>query len=264
MARLGPVEGGRGRRGRRFESRRLRKRFLIVCEGEVTEVRYFEAFPVPADVRVTVKGEGKNTMSLVAAAIVHADAGEYDEVWVVYDHDDFPDDRFNAAEAEIRGLSRRRRETWCAAWSHQAFEVWYLLHFQLFDGRLHRHVVQKKVGERLVEQLQRRATARTIRTFIECSCSRARSSRCSHAETAGQAARRSRPTGARRRRGANPCTHGLSAGQMRSMIRSMAAQARALWKTTEGVLSYDHAGVRAIAADPGLTGPGTATKPSLA
>jgi hypothetical protein len=155
MARLGPVEGGRGRRGRRFESRRLRKRFLIVCEGEVTEVRYFEAFPVPADVRVTVKGEGKNTMSLVAAAIVHADAGEYDEVWVVYDHDDFPDDRFNAAEAEIRGLSRRRRETWCAAWSHQAFEVWYLLHFQLFDGRLHRHVVQKKVGERLVEQLQR-------------------------------------------------------------------------------------------------------------
>lgn len=155
MARLGPVDSGRGRRGRRFESRRLRKRFLIVCEGEVTEVRYFEAFPVPTDVRVTVKGEGKNTMSLVAAAIEHADEGEYDEVWVVYDHDDFPDDRFNAAEAEIRGLSRRRRETWCAAWSHQAFEVWYLLHFQLFDGRLHRHLVQKKVGERLAEQFQR-------------------------------------------------------------------------------------------------------------
>ncbi|MEZ4453176.1 MAG: RloB family protein [Nannocystaceae bacterium] len=149
MARLEHPTSGRGRRGRRFETRSLRKRFLIVCEGEVTEVRYFEAFPVPKDVRVTVKGEGKSTTSLVAAARHHADEGTYDEVWVVYDHDDFGAERFNAAAAEIDAENGRRSERWSAAWSNQAFEVWYLLHFEYFDGRLHRHLVQEKVGELL-------------------------------------------------------------------------------------------------------------------
>lgn len=142
----------RGRRGRRpFGSRAPRKRFLIVCEGAVTEVRYFEAFPVSREVYVVVKGEGKNTTSLVVAAVEHADRASepFDEVWVVYDHDDFGSQRFNQAEKDVRGLDGHRPETWQAAWSNQAFEVWYVLHFQFFDGKLHRHLVQAKLGELL-------------------------------------------------------------------------------------------------------------------
>ena len=150
MARLDAPPGRGGRRGRRDPSSRpLRKRFLIVCEGEVTEKLYFEAFPVASDVRVTVMGDGRNTTSLVDAARRHTDNGDYDEVWVVYDHDDFGAERFNAAEAEIQCANEDRAEKWHAAWSNPAFELWYLLHFIYVDGQLHRHVVQKKLHEHL-------------------------------------------------------------------------------------------------------------------
>jgi hypothetical protein len=147
-------KGGRGRRGRSQHIRKLRRSFLIVCEGEVTEVRYFEAFPVPKEVHLAVHGEGKNTTSLVAAALIHADRAAndrtpFDEVWVVYDHDDFKAERFNSADAEIRVLDNQRGERWQAAWSHEAFEVWYLLHFQLFESRLNRHLVNDKFGKLL-------------------------------------------------------------------------------------------------------------------
>lgn len=159
MVHLTPIQASRrGRRGRRpFASRPLRKRFLIVCEGEATEVAYFEAFPVNREVQVVVEGEGKNTTSLVSAAIGHADRAStpFDEVWVVYDHDDFSAHQFNRADADIRALdaSQKRPERWVAAWSNQAFEVWYLLHFQFFDGKLHRHLIQDKLGDLLRSQL---------------------------------------------------------------------------------------------------------------
>ncbi len=160
MARLESLEPGRGRRGRRFANRAPRRSFLIVCEGEVTEVRYFEAFPVRKEVLVAVHGEGKNTTSLVAAAVAHADRAAkqdatFDEIWVVYDHDDFGADKFNRAASEILSLNDTRSERWHAAWSHQAFEVWYLLHFSYFDGRLHRHLVQKKLSDLLAQHCDR-------------------------------------------------------------------------------------------------------------
>ena len=160
MARLDSLPPGRGRRGRRSESRAPRRSFLIVCEGAVTEVRYFEAFPVRKDVRVAVRGEGKSTLSLVEAAVEHAtravkDDAPYDAVWVVYDHDDFGADRFIRAAEEIRLLNGARTETWRAAWSNEAFEVWYLLHFQFVDGQLHRTLVNRKLGELLQQHCGR-------------------------------------------------------------------------------------------------------------
>lgn len=117
----------------------------------MTEVRYFEAFPVSREVHVVVRGEGKNTTSLVAAAVEHADRSPtpFDEVWVVYDHDDFGPQRFNQAEKDVRDLDGKRPEAWHTAWSNQAFEVWYVLHFQYFDGKLHRHLVQARLGDLL-------------------------------------------------------------------------------------------------------------------
>ncbi len=147
--------GRRGRRGcRPYASRALRKNFLIVCEGAVTEVAYFEAFPVSRKVRVVVRGEGKNTTSLVKTAVEHADRATqerepFDQVWVVYDRDDFGAEKFNQADTDIRNLDSRRPEQWRAAWSNQAFELWYVLHFQFFDSKLHRHLLNDKLGELL-------------------------------------------------------------------------------------------------------------------
>lgn len=45
----------------------------------------------------------------------------FDEVWVVYDHDDFGADSFNRAAHEIAALDAIRGERWQAAWSNQAF-----------------------------------------------------------------------------------------------------------------------------------------------
>ncbi|WP_254066475.1 RloB domain-containing protein [Microcystis aeruginosa] len=54
---------------RQTKTRETRKKFLIVCEGEKTEVNYFKAFDVPKKIEVTVRGEGKNSLSLVNKAI---------------------------------------------------------------------------------------------------------------------------------------------------------------------------------------------------
>jgi hypothetical protein len=101
--------------------------FLIVCEGERTEPNYFRAFRVPADVRVSIIGEGYNTLSLVRRAEELAKEQSYDQVWCVFDRDAFPPDAFNEALA----LARRRR--FHVAYSNEAFELWYLLHFHYYD-----------------------------------------------------------------------------------------------------------------------------------
>ncbi len=144
----------RGRRGRRYATRNYRRRFLIVCEGEKTEPHYFRAFPVSSDVYLRVKGEGRNTTSLVRVARKYADdaasANEpYDEVWVVYDHDDFPDEKFNQAECDINTEDRKREEHWGAAWSNQSFELWYFLHFEYCESALHRDNVLQKLSKHL-------------------------------------------------------------------------------------------------------------------
>ncbi len=122
-----------------------------MCEGEKTEPNYFRAFPVPADVAVEVVGEGANTVSLVKKALARAKAAAkagaaYDEVWVVYDQDSFGPKAFNTADATIAKHNQAGPEAWGAAWSNQAFEVWYLLHFQYFDTRLDRVVVTEKLN----------------------------------------------------------------------------------------------------------------------
>lgn len=160
MARLESLPAGRGRRGRRPETRTPRRSFLIVCEGAVTEVLYFASFRVPKDVRVVVRGEGMSTLSLIEEAVKHAKNAEqadarYNDVWVVYDHDDFGPDYFNRAAEEIRALNDTRTERWRAAWSNEAFEVWYLLHFQLFESRLHRDLINRKLGELLQQHCSR-------------------------------------------------------------------------------------------------------------
>jgi hypothetical protein len=118
----------------------------------VTETNYFRAFPVPSEVHVSVHGKGYNTTSLVAQAEklakVGAKGGSYfDQVWVVYDKDDFSAQQFNEAAASIGAMNSTRPEVWRAAWSNQSFELWYLLHFQYSESALHRDVVAAKLSE---------------------------------------------------------------------------------------------------------------------
>jgi hypothetical protein len=116
---------------------------LIVCEGENTEPDYFRRFRV-ANATIEVVGTGFNTVSLVRRAIELNQRDRYDQVWCVFDKDDFGAGVFdNAIQlAEAKGLH--------AAWSNQAFEYWLILHFEdhqgggmpraLYDQKLNAHL----------------------------------------------------------------------------------------------------------------------------
>lgn len=118
---------GRGYTPRTLDTRPPRKVFLIVCEGAKTEPNYFRGFKVAGDV-LDVRGIGDNTLSLVERAAALKEQGEYDQTWCVFDRDWFEPDRFN------RALDLARREGMRVAYSNEAFELWYLLHFAYHDA----------------------------------------------------------------------------------------------------------------------------------
>ena len=118
---------------------------LIVCEGEKTEPSYFNQFRLTS---ATIKpvGEGYNTISLVNRAIQIANQTSYEQVWCVFDKDDFDSVDFNNAIilADANGFG--------IAYSNQAFEYWILLHFNDHQGgRMHRDEYNDKLNKSLKE-----------------------------------------------------------------------------------------------------------------
>ena len=121
---------------RKVGVRPVKKSFLIVCEGQNTEPEYFNSFRLTS-AAVKAVGKGLGTRALVREAVgirqeEQRKGKTYDQYWVVFDKDDFPEDDFNLAirEAEAGGFR--------VAWSNQAFEYWFILHFHLYQGPLHR------------------------------------------------------------------------------------------------------------------------------
>lgn len=126
-----------------------KKTFLIICEGQNTEPFYFEGFPVPSKTVVTEGGCNSKT-SLVNYALKIRNLPKYDgrEVWCVFDYDFKPDeattqpDDFNSAiiKAEANGMK--------VAWSNDAFELWFVLHYQTLDAALTRHELYEILKEK--------------------------------------------------------------------------------------------------------------------
>ena len=84
-------------------------------------------------------GQGMNTVSLVYKAISIREAEKakkhsYDQCWVVFDKDDYPDNDFNQAILLAKSNGFR------VAYSNQAFEYWFLLHFNRYTGAIHRNL----------------------------------------------------------------------------------------------------------------------------
>ena len=123
---------------------------LIVCEGEQTEPNYFRAFRVSSMrvSRVEIKGTGHDTKSLVResrrlAAELREDSGASVEVWCVFDRDSFPAAQFHDAISEAGQAGFR------CAWSNEAFELWFLLHFDFHTAGLSRSQYAPKLEARL-------------------------------------------------------------------------------------------------------------------
>jgi len=135
---------------RRIAVREPRQRFLIVCEGEKTEPNYFEKFPVPKDVIVTIhRGAGVH-ISVVREAISRRDNSddEYDQIWCVFDRDKQPSNPRSAHNFN-EAIRLARSEGIKVAYSNDAFELWYLLHFDFHDTAIHRSAYITKLSAKL-------------------------------------------------------------------------------------------------------------------
>lgn len=116
---------------------------LIVCEGENTEPSYFRQFRLST---ATVKaiGEGYNTVSLVNRGVQLASKRRYDQVWCVFDKDDFSINDFNNA------IQIAKANNFGIAYSNQAFEYWVILHFDDHQGGgMDRNDYDKKINNLL-------------------------------------------------------------------------------------------------------------------
>jgi hypothetical protein len=107
------------------------QKILIVSEGTQTEKNYFESFRVN-QLDIHVYGEGANTVSLVRRAITYKDVAKsknnpYTYAWVVFDRDSFPKENVEYA------FELARENDINCAFSNEAFELWYLLHFDYRD-----------------------------------------------------------------------------------------------------------------------------------
>lgn len=127
--------------------------FLIVTEGERTEPLYFKGIKEIIQLKIggtvevielptiDIHGEGCSTGTLIEKTdeIVKKANIIYQNVWVVFDKDDFED--FD--QAIKFGIEKGYK----VAWSNQSFEYWIYLHFHYSDTALHRHEWNRKLDE---------------------------------------------------------------------------------------------------------------------
>jgi len=156
-------------------------RFLIICEGEKTEPNYFNWYKnelqglkkslgryvkidgIEVQVArlgddIIIEGKGKNTKSLVKEAllVVQNMVAQKDkrnkmdyQVWCVFDRDSFPAQHFNEA------IFLAQNNDIHVAYTNEAFELWYLLHYDYHDSALSRTQYQKKLSVRLGKPYQK-------------------------------------------------------------------------------------------------------------
>lgn len=131
--------------GRRMGNRLRQRSYLIVCEGEETEPNYFESLKskLPNEMigKVEIVGAGANTLTLLKVADDEIEKRKleakpaYYHVWIVFDRDSFKPSDFDNTIHSVDGRNANQTEIhWHAAWSNEAFELWYLYHFQQVNG----------------------------------------------------------------------------------------------------------------------------------
>ncbi len=131
----------------KIETIPMNKTILIVCEGQ-TEKLYFESFPV-LGVKIKaidLKGQAKLKLIESTTEIIENAKEEYSEVWCVFDMDvkrgtdEFADFDNAISKALLLGYK--------VAYSNDAFELWFYLHFNLTNSQHLRSFYYKELGNR--------------------------------------------------------------------------------------------------------------------
>jgi hypothetical protein len=138
-------------RRRPYSPRQRKKRFLLYCEGEVTERDYFQGFSrflrsplIEVKVAPEWRKDPKRLVELAKEArsaadrearLARDDSLRYDEVWCVFDCDEHA--RLKPAIDQATALELG------LAVSNPCFDLWLLLHFQ----DQHAAITTKKAGD---------------------------------------------------------------------------------------------------------------------
>jgi hypothetical protein len=139
-----------GSRSTTVETREPLAAILIVCEGEKTEPNYFRAFGVTNH----IYGDGLETIRVVEAAEeINEAKGPFDQIWCVFDRDSFPAHNFDNA---IHKVQRRAGDGFHVAYTNEAFELWYLLHFEYQDAALNRSSYKERLSRHLSREYRKR------------------------------------------------------------------------------------------------------------
>jgi len=140
----------RGYSPRKVDTKEVRQRFLIVCEGEKTEPNYFRSFRVPKNVaEIDVKGVGENSSKLVNSAKDLKEQEDYDQLWCVFDRDSWTPEDFNNA------IGNAKNQGFKVAYSNEAFELWYVLHFEFLNTGIPRSDYLQKLNLLLNQRYQK-------------------------------------------------------------------------------------------------------------
>ncbi len=114
-------------RGRSQRVRRQHSRYLILTNGQVTELCYFDRINQLTQDSLVVKHQNGDVKKLVEKAITMKKTGDFDKAFVVCDIDDgldLPGKRKRLREAEILA----KKNGIILILSQESFEVWLLCH----------------------------------------------------------------------------------------------------------------------------------------
>jgi hypothetical protein len=145
--------------GRKNNNKSNFYRFFIACEGEKTEVNYFKSLINTMSHVIEVKGKedyvqgfGMSEKALLDIAdkkkkeLERKNNFEFDSAWIVFDKDNFKPDLFNAA------INESKNKGFKSAWTNEAFELWYLLHFNYVNTGMSRDQYGEKLTEIIKEK----------------------------------------------------------------------------------------------------------------
>lgn len=140
--------------GRKIGGRSENKKIWIFTDAEKTEPLYFiskkrEIEKVLRSERIKiVSSKGRSTTNLINYALSYIklnNVSRNDEYWIVFDKDDFDDFDEAIIEAQKNGLK--------VAYSNPCFELWYLLHFNLYKSTLSSGDAFSKINEILLKKI---------------------------------------------------------------------------------------------------------------
>lgn len=127
--------------------------YLIVCEGTKTEPNYFKSIKniieskYRTEISITIKGTGRNTLSLVeyTEKVINRASADYTEIWIVMDKDDFPSTNFD------NSIMQAKSKGYKIAWSNEAIELWFLLHFEYMNSAVIRSQYNDKLTNYFIQ-----------------------------------------------------------------------------------------------------------------